>query len=802
MKRDKTKPFSSCNFSKKSISFNPLNTVLADMSGQAITNGWDAVCAINIDKANELFALRFADTMAKGLDNNSLVLSGTSSDGSVVLNTIVLSQPLIQISTDVSGSNINLSFILLAGTITTSPSDNIGTIGSTVNITPDLDLQLTAVVPIVSALATTNSDGQILFDVSDTSFTIKDILWDSLTQQAISNYVSILIKNQNLSVDFPIATIPASASGALVPQLIKFATQQNSTDLTDTGRLLILMSTSFNSNGGSQNFLSVANVVPDSITDNNGNVILIDNALIISANVFIQSFTNSLTTALSAYDITFNIGQSDNLPNITSDSGTFTTQTPPFCWDIPPVEPQNPTFYSIGWMNVSIPFNKVLSISFANTNNVYQLSLQSSSSQTFDSHPNNDGYTCLISNAGDGTDTLNGTLNVSGVQNIGVLQPNDNTVSFQLQGNAVNASLSVDSHWYDFFGDENYKYVDNGITSQVGTALQSQLTSTISAGIPSINTFVLENFLFSQDQQIQMQAAYLPGDIAIFGTTQMPNWYLSASDTSSELPIAVVKAGNSITISSNGTGIPKQVSWTNSSSIGTVTPESLNSATYTAPTTVMTAQVVIINANDSSNSGFTTALPLIIVPNSIIISPNFAVIEAGSDGLAFVASASFYDTVNWTSSNPNAYITFNQASSMTPQVFAGNYSSTQFTTITVTDTTNNDTGSAYILTIPSFSHSINMQQIIQEGAPGDTISITALSKPNSSPVTSIASWQQFDEDNISGVTLPSNEMTISFTIPSDAAVGSTIFIVASVQEAIPSAVTAVVVTSNNSNYNK
>lgn len=802
MKKNKTQPYS-YNSSSAFKGSNPLSTVLTNMTGRSITNGWDAVCAINIDKANELFALRFADILAQGLENNPLVFSGTSPDGTVILNNITLSQPLIQISLDISGSNVSLSFMLLAGTITTTSSINKGSIASIVNITPNLDLQITAVVPIITTSATTSSNGQILFKVDDASFTINnDVLWDSTTQQVLSEYLSTFIGSSGLDLEFPIATIPNNASGALMPgSYIDFATQQDIANPNDKGRLLIFMSTSFNPNGGTQNFLDVANVVPDSITDGNNNVIPIDNALIISADVFIQNFAEQLSKSLSAYGVTFATGSSNNLPSIMSNDGTFTTQTEPYCWTMYPVGA--PPMNAIGWIDVSIPFYELLSISFANTNNSYQLKFNSSSSQVFNSYLNS-GSTCSTSNAIGGADTLKGTLSISGTQDIVILQPNNNEVNFQLQDGFLKASISFHGHWYDFFSDTGYKYVNSQIEKQVGAALQIQLSSVVDTIMPSINTFVLENFLFSQDRQIQMQAAYLPGDIAIFGNTQMPNWYLSASNTNQEVPIAVVQAGNSITISSNGTEIPQQVSWNNLPSIGTVIPNSPGSTTavYTAPSKVATAQVTIISANDSSNPGSKSTLPLIVVPESLYISPSFAVIPAGPNGLPFTAAATSGDTVNWTSSNPNAQVTFNSTSSLTPQVFAGNYQSTQFTIISVNDTINNTTGSAYVLTIPDIQPVVTMQQIIQEGAPGDTISITAVSSSHTSPISTIASWQQFDESNIAGINLPGNGMEVSFTINSDATPGSIIFIVANALEAsVPSAIAAVVVTSGNSVYN-
>jgi hypothetical protein len=95
----------------------PADTILSWMQGQTVTQGWDVVCAIAIDKINEWFLQQYVDRLSGGEDaviNGTVPLTG---DESIQAVNLTLGPPLISFSPTSSTDSVELTINFLSGQV-------------------------------------------------------------------------------------------------------------------------------------------------------------------------------------------------------------------------------------------------------------------------------------------------------------------------------------------------------------------------------------------------------------------------------------------------------------------------------------------------------------------------------------------------------------------------------------------------------------------------------------------------------------------------------------------------------------
>src|ERR1700743_1138315 len=152
------------------LAASPVNTILAEMQGRTVTQGWDVVCAISCDKINEWFLQQYVDRLGSG---ETAVINGTVPLlGGVALQAVnlTLGPPLISFSPSLPPDTVGLTINFLSGLVNvTQANSGFTSVLSAQVITPGDSFQLTGYVPLASVQGEVENGHDVVIDIKNGS---------------------------------------------------------------------------------------------------------------------------------------------------------------------------------------------------------------------------------------------------------------------------------------------------------------------------------------------------------------------------------------------------------------------------------------------------------------------------------------------------------------------------------------------------------------------------------------------------------------------------------------------------------
>jgi hypothetical protein len=95
-------------------------SILNQMQGVTITQGWDVICALSIGQINSLFAAQYVQNLSQGEQlppiNDTVPVIGNIS---VQFSQLILGPPLVSFSPQLAPQELNLTVPFLSGSILT-----------------------------------------------------------------------------------------------------------------------------------------------------------------------------------------------------------------------------------------------------------------------------------------------------------------------------------------------------------------------------------------------------------------------------------------------------------------------------------------------------------------------------------------------------------------------------------------------------------------------------------------------------------------------------------------------------------
>ena len=153
------------------LTASPVDSILAQMQGLTITQGWDVVCAMQADRINDLLAQQYVMNLSGGetlppISDTVPVIENIS----VQFVELTLGPPLISFSPTLAPQELNFTINFLSGTVMTvqvsgSGSARVTTVLSSQVISPEDGYALTGVVPLKSVVGEVQNNHDVVLDI-------------------------------------------------------------------------------------------------------------------------------------------------------------------------------------------------------------------------------------------------------------------------------------------------------------------------------------------------------------------------------------------------------------------------------------------------------------------------------------------------------------------------------------------------------------------------------------------------------------------------------------------------------------
>jgi hypothetical protein len=649
--------------------------ILNLMQGITITQGWDVVCAMSVDQINALFSLQYIQNLSQGDTlppiNDRVHIAA---DIWVQFSGLTLGPPLVSFSPGLEPQELSLSIQFLSGMVSMlQVNGSATTVISIQPISTDLGYSLTGTVPLKSIAGKVQNHHDVSIDILNGKAFAANLQITGGADTLLGAYFLSWLQEHVAQFDYKLGTLVYGNTNLAPAGEFEIATQQDARDSNDKGRVLLFIPTTFNPEGGSQTSLSIPNIIPEGYSA----------TLIVSSQVL---FSNILGGFYSQLLANFSVTTTGNQANPGSN---YTLEISNGILSIPTIE----TTYNAGrgnfdtfsgTANAPWEFDKtpvafpITGIQIEPVGNQLSISCNQSWSQNFASIisvPRTEGW------VESGSVELNTSL--SGVTK-NVVDSVADTISFI--GNAnVTVSFKQSSIWGDIFGNGDASdYVGGQITTQAQQVLQQ----IFKVNLPEVNAFAVSNLLFPGMNILSFGAAYVPGDLIVFGSLQAP----AVSIT----PVSASLTSHQTAQFSASNADGSSVKW--SALYGTVNADGL----YTAPA-ISSYLLDSVFATSSSNANHQAAAAVNLFPNGVQVSPSFVMIAGNNQPQQFTASSLEAEGVIWSISPKVGSIS--SAGIYTPPVTV----SDEAVTVTATSRSNrNITGSALIVLLTSAPTDVTM----------------------------------------------------------------------------------------------
>jgi hypothetical protein len=643
------------------------------------TQSYDVVSIVAADRVNELFGQEYVTRVAAGeafAPVNGQVGIGGNQYAS--FSGLVLGQPLISFSPGAEAQEADLRIEFLSGTVTTEQVDNeITTVLSTQHVQPGSGFVLTGTVPLadVQGQADPNSH-EVRLDITNASdFAAHMNISGAAARTALGQYFLSLMQQQAGSWAYVLGSLNYSAdpSMKLVPTSFEIATQVDSADPADTGRVMLFITTAYGTAPpGRPAAMQLPNMVPAGSTTTLiiANRVLLGGLVLDAIQASLASFGG--TTVAKPVDPTL----PGSLYTVTTEGGSVDlgkVQCGPGSWGLYVYY----SGYSTGQGNglpvtetdVIIPLGGI-----AVAVNSGELSTNANIpwTQPWAREYENGKYTNAISG------TVPMAVNMTGQQSVTV--DASGTVHFGSPP-SVGVSFTPDTSFWE--GSSA-----NSTAAVIQQSVQPKLQPILSIQLPEVQTFAVNNLLFPCDHNLTFASGYLPGDLVTFGD-------LETSALTVTPLYATLAPDQTCRFSASGAG-GSTVNWTvGLDGAGSIGPD----GTYQAPDVITATTHDVVTAWAMVGGNRQTASAVVtLVPAGLSVSPDYAVMAPGAAAQQFVASAAGQAAkdIQWTLIGPSGTGTLADGLYTPP----AHLSAMQAVTVQATRSSDGTTADALIILAP------------------------------------------------------------------------------------------------------
>lgn len=665
---------------------------VATVSAQSVTNGWDAICALNAEKANSIF---FQQYLQDGPTNPAtplrMTIKGEGPDNFWLLD-LVAGPPQVTFPTDLSLQQVQVTMFLIRGALIEFDSSN-KVITSAILVAPN-ESWITGPVSLGQVTGQGNTLGQAFLDLGTGAYTpqIKGVDPDSVTATDIGEALQTFFKDN--ATTYPLGTLmETGVAKCLQPTSFKLVTQPAPGNTDGDGCVLLLICTD-----GSEG--AIGQLDPYPLQSGQTAALVVLNEVIFN-KLLPMALSNEFKTAgatfagsesggvwqTSADQGSINVGKISG----ESDETSYWTQDAKYGDETPVVLALNPTPPSSGAFTVSAR-GAGLAVSWPLTWT--------------------QGWGWYFSGSKGVTDwdSISMSLSCQFTASAHVAGTTD-VVSFTA---TPSPTVSFDTDSYQVWGDsDNAAAAGSMISDGVQAALNAIFQS---FALPDVDAFALANLLFPNGHAINLQNASVPCDLVLTGQMEQP---LTISPSTIELGPGQQQ---------QFTASEADVLWEIKPAVGCGSISS--SGLYTAPSSVTRAEVVVVTAiRKSDESVVGGAMILVYEPlpeNALVVSPANLILTAGQsfDLLATDDKGNAVD-VTWALS-PNLG---QMNESMGVWTYTAPSPVSQSTPVTLTATSKIDqsqTGAGTVTLTPTEAIVISPASVSIK--PGQTHTLTATSK--------------------------------------------------------------------------
>ncbi len=581
--------------------------------------GYDVVSILAADRVNELFGQEYVARTEAG--EAFAPVSGRVSIGGneyASFSGLTLGQPLISFSPGAQPQDADLRIEFLSGTVTTEQVINqVTTVMSTQHVQPGSGFALTGVVPLVDVKGEADPNThQVRLDITNASdFAAHMNIPGAAARTALGQFFLSLMQQQASSWAYVLGSLNYSAdpSMKLVPTSFQIATQVDSADPADTGRILLFITTAYSTApAGRAAEMQLPNMVPAGSTT----------TLIVANRVLLGGMVRD---AIQAGLAPCHVATAANPSNPAIPGSLYTVTATAGGLDLGPIDTTYTgdlnIFYSGSWQKVNgvthlAPSDVVVplkGLTLAVANGALSTTGQLNWPQPWAAKKqfgNNYWYPS-------GTSSM--TVGVTGQQAV----TTDAAGSIKFAGlSTVTVSYTGSESIWD---DHSWQVVGGLIRKNFQGPLQQALT----IQLPAVQTFAVNNLLFPADHNISFSSAHVPGDLVTFGD-------LATSAITVAPLYATLAPGQACRFSASNPG-GSAVHWT----LGQDGAGSIDaSGNYRAPDDVpVTTHDVVTAWTTAGGTRQTASAVVTLVPAGLSVSPDYAVMVAGAAPQQFIASA-------------------------------------------------------------------------------------------------------------------------------------------------------------------
>ena len=574
--------------------------IVAAMAGQSVTNGWDAVCAMNTQRVNGIL---FQQYLQNGPTNPvtplRVILQGEGTNFWIL--DLVMGPPEVTFPANAGLQQVQVTMFLVRGALIQFDPNSM-TIASSILVQPN-ESWLTGSVNLQKLEGQVNSVGQVVMDLTAGAYqpAIQGVDSNSVLATEIGTAVQTFFADNHTK--YPLgALMTGGVAACLQPTNFEIVTQPAPDSTTGDGAVILLIKT--NGTGG-----AVGQLNPYPIPSGLTAALMVSNQVI-----FAQLMPPFLTAEFQEMGTTFAGQQSGGVWHTVSSGGSISlpilgnTNVPSTCvahtafTSDSQFNPAGVAVLTDGFViapgsngSISVQWNKSWDQQWA-----YWGGLQLR------------GW-CRWSKYGQTSTLVGGYGQTSAVS----VDPNTDIVSFSGSGQVTLDQKDAPTWWQELlFGTE---HIPAAFTSAIQPVIQSIFTALT---LPQVNTFALANLLFPSRHVLTLQQASVPCDLFLSGQMQQP---LTVTPSSVNL-----QPGQTQQFSALAGGQPvRNVLWELKPPVGTITSAGL----YAAPATINQAEVVVVTAismNDSSQVGGAMALVYeLVAATGLVVSPTNLMLTAG-----------------------------------------------------------------------------------------------------------------------------------------------------------------------------
>lgn len=555
----------------------------------SITNGWDAILALNADQINNVFFQHYlTDGPINPVTPIQLVVPN---DPYFYLLDAYLGPPVLSFSSGLGMQTANLSMFFLKGSLIQFDPDQ-QVVRSVLQV--DSSAELTGQVDLARVLGTDNVVGWVTLDFGTGSYApvIPGVPAGSILATEMGAALQAFFAGNGFTYELT-RILSSDVPAPLQPTTFELATQPTS-DNTGDGCVLVFIRTT---GGGGP----IQPLEPYPIPSGQSAVLLVANAVIFNGVLppaltsAFQNMGTSFTGQLNNDGAWQTVGSGGSI-----DFGVLPAGggrgNPPYSSD----SNEDPQSVVLPLSGFTVAPTSDGSISAA-----WTFSWEMGWTYSEGSY---DGIQWLSNDSSQVTASYN-------LSTAGAVDSSD-VVTFAGQGTPQFGPADSPPSWLaSIFGSYD-------IPSDMQNSLQSNLAPVFNTfQIPDIDTFALANLLFPGS--LKLTSASIPCDLQLTGTVQPRVNVTPAQST--------VQAGGSLQLNATLPDGGGTFTWSKlPCGLGTITP---SGGLYTAPSSVASPLVVVVSAVDNADTTQTGSALVVVVPSvpagSLTISPPSIMLTAG-----------------------------------------------------------------------------------------------------------------------------------------------------------------------------